>query len=478
MTIKPIDTSIEILMKPSDRADDCPDVTTCQLELFENSETENASLILEDTEDELTKNLQIFLKKQGSGCDYGLRVGMVGGISQEYVLFYHWGRGRQTNVLFDIVNGIILDIDSYVSVSGSPAKPAISRAIISQNDAEWTTWRAWFEYNFESSAIAWDTEHPYPFPFDYSWTLDSTSSCNGIGYTYDTINSVTYIEETGPYENHAIMYERCQYDNDSYRTTLINCAESTGAYFQEIYDIRKDIIGFSIIDNISGSTYGGTVDLEASKDVILSSDGFPLITGGSGRTSVTMTFYIDGVQQMTETFAEEIVCNGDGATNWHSGTGAQIKVGEDGTSVDIYNEWYYQSSVGEEYVCTLGGWAFGMSVTDGGDRDFWFWYGSDVYDSAICYPAASGVSSDYYYDPAETHWWCIPKLTTIASLTPYPDGKYSITDCIKKSITLQEVALLDTLKEMEEKVRTAHLNYYANETLEDAPRIAMYKAVV
>ena len=73
----PIEYNLEILMKPDAAFADCPEVETCQLELFENSESDNPSLILEDTTEPLVKNLQIFMEKADSGCDYALNIGMV-----------------------------------------------------------------------------------------------------------------------------------------------------------------------------------------------------------------------------------------------------------------------------------------------------------------------------------------------------------------------------------------------------------------
>lgn len=67
---------LEIPMKSADRADSCPDVDRCQLELFENSETDNPSLILDDVSPGV-KKLSIFVKHQDTGCDYALNIGMV-----------------------------------------------------------------------------------------------------------------------------------------------------------------------------------------------------------------------------------------------------------------------------------------------------------------------------------------------------------------------------------------------------------------
>ena len=369
-----IETSIEVLMKSDASVADCPDETRCQLELFENSEDENPSLIVEDTGDALVKNLQVFMKSSTGGCDYALNIGMVGGMPTEYILFYHYGRGRMTNVLFDIGSGSVVNIGSYESKDGSPAKPALPRAIVSQNDAEWSTWRAWFEYNFETSGVAWDSEHPYPYPLDYSYSEDVSTTCAGVNYIYDASSS-EIIEDSNvaPMAHVGTRVSRCTTDSESYTLESQNNRQvggtAAGSYSQDRLDVRNNFLSFILSDNISGENYTANIRASSFEGIDLDFD-LSGLTYGICESYMKMDFYENGSLKRTHNNEHSILCNLDGSNSVHTGTGSHIRMFQSGSDYEV---WYFQASVGELYACTLGGGFYQAQITQGADRSRWFW---------------------------------------------------------------------------------------------------------
>lgn len=66
---------IEVFLKSSDRAEECPEIDRCQLELIRN---EDPALIIDDTNLPQSKLVRVGIVKEGSGCDYKVRVGLSG----------------------------------------------------------------------------------------------------------------------------------------------------------------------------------------------------------------------------------------------------------------------------------------------------------------------------------------------------------------------------------------------------------------
>lgn len=461
-----IDTSVEILMKSTERAESCPDELRCQLELFENSEEENPSLIVEDTAEELEKNIQVFLKNKTGGCDYALNVGMVGGLPEEYILVrVNIASDYEIVSIFDIAKGQTLDIENFENFQGSPDGPASLPYIMEvAAPATGQLFYYWFNYNFNPGTTNVTTQ--------YSSSPPETPCSESVQYPDPWTRSYTTgsedLDGDGDIDN---------YDN-SWATVTLLCNYDTGKRRHETFYHHGDTLVDDYTRNVALPNYSG----------------YDIRDSNGGSADIRWNLY----------FTKDMSVGGVSGCTHHDTTDITAKVGNSGT-IEIYSEsiswsqglvyddvpavasgekadfsimgigptWNYRVQTGLEYVVSLGGCALGG--------------GKQVASLSPTGWASGNTDCGVPYPPTDVNdTWVtlrsvcpVPSVVLLSDIDIDPETDLiSVSECINKSMKSKNNGLAACIKSVYDVFIAAYPDVDSGDltyALNYGPTIELYK---
>lgn len=234
----------------------CPEEGRCQLEVIANDPADALQLSIDQDGRQVVR---VGLLQEGAGCDVTVRVGLIAGGETEYLWMYIYIPNTAFyDLILDLSTGLPLDLDSFVDLPGSPARPTANPV---QRDLVWYNW---FWYNFEyadelvqvplnavkkapisdgtDNASAWDydilitseTTSPYPphsGTFEY---FDQRYKADPDTFVYREANQTddgTYFTGTARY--HTKYSPDYGYGYDLYDTNLATLAKTITIGFSE-----------------------------------------------------------------------------------------------------------------------------------------------------------------------------------------------------------------------------------------------------
>jgi len=472
---KPLKSTIEVLLKSSARAEECPEVDRCQLFV---SQLRNDGIVIHDLGDG-AKLVRVGIKKQSAGCDYLVSVGLVGNLN-EYVRLTHTltlsGVTRVLETVFDINSGQEIDIGSFPSIPGSPEAPGYLPAI----GGPGSIFENWWNYNFELPVVDYDfdssiTKNAGPCAYGDAVTLtepiNTYPPAAGYPQTYEIKKVWTCNASPASYYNHDLIVRYWQ-DAGNYN----NWRQKTDRF----EFIRVGVNGYEITDDVTNTFLAITTNSESifeNYDNLEYHSPDRIVSEGYVTTEQAMIVCYNGVSQriifrksskMTLAGPPPVV----GVGTYHPIYGQKLEA-------DI---WDFAIAKGRNFICTVGG-----GVLDGIFSPFGFTLRGEVDVASVAAWTSDNqqilwrpVAPDNPPDFLTKFWfiWSNPTITQVKDLTVYPVNKLSIIEAIDKQLLEKQAGLQAVILELFNFVRIIYSAKTEGEQLSafrTAPQVQIYK---